>query len=94
MFCELFALGYLIPAIAITTSSRKEDFYQKPRGYSENTIHATSQHLPLDNPSRGDGHHEPQSICNTMLYNTKPKGWLLLIELSITNSNIDIGISQ
>ena len=45
MFCELFALGYLIPAIAITTFSRKEDFYRKPRGFSENTILATSQHL-------------------------------------------------
>ena len=74
MFSEFFALGYLIPAIAITTFSRKEEFYRKPRGSSENTILATSQHLPLDNPSRGGGHHEPQSICNTMLYNTKSKG--------------------
>ena len=74
MFSEFFALGYLIPAIAITTFSRKEDFYRKPRGFSENTILATSQHLPLDNPSRGDGHHEPQSICNYHVVQYKAKG--------------------
>ena len=52
MFSELFALGYFIPTIAITTFSRKEDFYQKPPVYSENTILATPQHLPLDDPRR------------------------------------------
>ena len=93
MFSELFALGYFIPTIAITTFSRKEDFYQKPPVYSENTILSTSQHLPLDNQSRGGGYHEPQSICKIMLYNTKPKGCLIYFELSITNSNINIGIN-